>query len=140
MEFSKEQIEKAKNCATLEEFQTLAKAEGFDLSEEEVKNCFSATRGGELSDEDLSSVAGGKEKWTRRGGVKFDSTCPFCGLHTYFTRIAYYNEQNNKKIEMTPPNCPCGASVRLCNEKTEAIFSKGGEEKYTKAWHFTHIR
>ena len=59
MDFTTEQMEKAKNCKTLDEFKEMAKAEGFDLSEEEAKNCFSATRGGELSDDELSSVAGG---------------------------------------------------------------------------------
>ena len=60
MKFSKEQIEKAKNCATLEEFMTLVKAEGFDLSEEKAKNYFKAVKADELSEEDLSAVAGGK--------------------------------------------------------------------------------
>ena len=75
MEFSKEQIKKAKNCATLEEFKTLAKAEGFDLTEEEAENYFSATRGGELSDDDLDKISGGTKYSTGVDGPE--------GYHNY---------------------------------------------------------
>ena len=61
MEFSKEQIEKARNCKTLDEFKLLAKAEGVELSDEEAENCFKQTRVGELTDNDLATVAGGSK-------------------------------------------------------------------------------
>ena len=62
MEFTTEQIEKARNCKSLEEFKSLAKAEGLELSDEEANEYFNVTRGGELSDEELSAVAGGGKR------------------------------------------------------------------------------
>lgn len=59
MEFSKEQMEKAKNCKTLEELKELSIKEGLSLTEEELKDVFSLTRSGELNEDDLDKVAGG---------------------------------------------------------------------------------
>ena len=59
MEFSKEQIEKAKNCKTLEELKELSIKEGLSLTEKELKDVFSLTRSGELNEDDLDKVAGG---------------------------------------------------------------------------------
>ena len=59
MDFTKEQIQKAKNCKTLDDFKALAKQEGLELSEEEASEYFDATRTGELSDDELIAIAGG---------------------------------------------------------------------------------
>ena len=101
MDFTSEQREKAKACATLDEFKEMAKAEGFDLSEEEAENLFRATRTGELSEADLDSVSGGskrpdpkfnegdivyifhginweckvKKRWWEKGTWKYESAC-----------------------------------------------------------------
>ena len=72
MEFSKEQIEKAKNCKTIEEFKSLAKAEGLNLTEEEAKKYFQATRVGELNDDELNAIAGGGKGGNQRPEPKFN--------------------------------------------------------------------
>lgn len=47
MNFITKQIEKAKNCKTLDEFKKLAKVEGLDISEKQAEEYFSATHSGE---------------------------------------------------------------------------------------------
>ena len=62
MDFSKEQIEKAKSCKTLEELKEFAKNEGIEISDEKAKQYFAATHCGELNDDELNAVAGGKNE------------------------------------------------------------------------------
>ena len=60
MKYSKELIEKAKTAKTAEELLAMAKAENIELSAEEAEKAFAELhKTGELSDEELNSVAGG---------------------------------------------------------------------------------
>lgn len=69
--FTAELIEKAKRAKSAEELITLAKENGFDLTEDEAKDRFEKLNAsGVLSDNELNSVAGGC------GGFR---ECAFCG-------------------------------------------------------------
>jgi len=58
--FTHEQIEKAKAVSSPEELLALAKESGLELGEEQAKACFEKlNKSGELSDNELSGVAGG---------------------------------------------------------------------------------
>ena len=60
MKYSKELIEKAKTAKTAEELLAMAKAESVELTEEQAAKAFAELhKTGELSDEELNSVAGG---------------------------------------------------------------------------------
>ena len=59
MNFTKEQIEKAASCKSVEELLALAKAEGLELAKEEAEKFFAQLQGGELNLDDVKSVAGG---------------------------------------------------------------------------------
>ena len=60
MKFSKELIEKAKTAKSAEELLEMAKAENVELTEEEAAKAFAELhKTGDLSDEELSNVAGG---------------------------------------------------------------------------------
>ena len=52
--------EKAMQCKTVDELMTLAKENSVDLTAEMAGEILKATAGGDLSDEDLDAVAGGK--------------------------------------------------------------------------------
>jgi hypothetical protein len=60
-DFSPELRAKAAKCKTAEELHTLAKENNVDLTEEQVSGILEASNKGELSEEDLAAVAGGKE-------------------------------------------------------------------------------
>lgn len=69
--FTTELIEKAKRAKSAEELTALAKENGVELSEDEAKAYFKRLNSsGELSDNELNSVAGGC------GGTR---ECAFCG-------------------------------------------------------------
>ena len=60
MGLNSELLEKAKQACTAEEIVSLAKENGVELTEEEAKEYFEQLhKSGELSDEELDSVAGG---------------------------------------------------------------------------------
>ena len=60
MGLNSELLEKAKQAGTAEEIFSLAKANGVELTEEDAKEYFEQLhKSGELSDEELDSVAGG---------------------------------------------------------------------------------
>ena len=131
MDFTAEQMEKAKACATLEEFQTLAKAEGFNFSDEEAETYFKATRAGALSDDDLDEIAGGKsweKEWTRPFGPK----CPFCGTKTP-VNVTRYTKSDEMKYEWSPNVCTCGAAITDFYYTTMSfIFVKNGGYRTSK--------
>ena len=61
MNISKELLEKAKTAKTAEELFAMAKAENIELSAEEAESAFAELhKTGELSDEELDNVAGGR--------------------------------------------------------------------------------
>ena len=59
MKFTKEQIEKAAACKSVEELIALAKAEGVELVKEEAEKLFAQLQGSELNLDDVKNVAGG---------------------------------------------------------------------------------
>ena len=60
MNITKELIEKAKTAKSAEELLAMAKAESVELTEEQAEKAFAELhKTGELSDEELNSVAGG---------------------------------------------------------------------------------
>lgn len=60
MKLTSEVFEKAKSCKSEEELASLAKKEGFEMSEEEIKETFETlNKKGELSDDELDKVSGG---------------------------------------------------------------------------------
>lgn len=59
MNFTKEQIEKAASCKSVEELLALAKAEGVELVKAEAEKFFAQLQGGELNLDDVKAVAGG---------------------------------------------------------------------------------
>ena len=58
-ELTKEQIEKAMACKSVEELMELAKAEGIDLTKDEAEAYLSEMDDVELTDEELQQAAGG---------------------------------------------------------------------------------
>ena len=62
MNFTTEQIAKAKQAKSVEELLQIAKENGFEMTEEQAKQYFAELhREGELSDEELDSVVGGSK-------------------------------------------------------------------------------
>ena len=60
MKFLNEMIEKAKTAKSAEELLAMAKAEHFELTEEQAAKALAQlNRNGELSDEELDNVSGG---------------------------------------------------------------------------------
>lgn len=76
MNITKEMVEKAKTAASPEELLTMAKAEGIELTAAEAETFhgfFSSGR--ELSDEELSQVAGGKSHESSKCGTAPSIPC-----------------------------------------------------------------
>ena len=60
-ELTKEQIQKAMACETVEELMELAKSEGIELTKEEAEAYLAEMKDLELDDERLKNVAGGRD-------------------------------------------------------------------------------
>ena len=61
MNFTEEQLAKIKAAKTAEELIALAKAEGIEATEEQIKAQFDAMHSeGELADDELNNVSGGE--------------------------------------------------------------------------------
>jgi len=61
MELTKELIAKARACKTEEELKALAKENGIEIPEEEIKMILSGNAEGELAEEELEAVSGGQK-------------------------------------------------------------------------------
>ena len=59
MKFTKEQIQKAAACKSVEELLELAKAEGIALAKEEAEKYYAQLSGNTLNLDDIGEVAGG---------------------------------------------------------------------------------
>ncbi len=59
MQFTREQIQEAMNCKSVDELLALAKDKGIDMNREEAEKYFAQLNGKELNPEDIESVAGG---------------------------------------------------------------------------------
>ena len=77
---TKEQIEKAKECKTVEELRSLAKENNMELTRDDGKKIFARLNpeSGELADEELGNVAGGGLCDSK----KMPSNCPQCNSST----------------------------------------------------------
>ena len=62
MRLTSGQLEKAKACASAEEFRALAASEGIELTADEAEAYFAELNSVHVSDEELDAVAGGKDK------------------------------------------------------------------------------
>ena len=60
MRLTAEQMERVASCQSAEELQALAKAEGYELTDEEAEAYFTELNDVHVSDDDLDAVAGGK--------------------------------------------------------------------------------
>ena len=80
--FTPELIEKAKAAKSAEDILAIAKENGIALSEDEAKTYFERLNtSGELSDDELDSVAGGCGPFT---------SCPNCGRNIAMKDGKYY--------------------------------------------------
>lgn len=88
MELNKELLEKAKEAKSVEELLALAKDNGIGLTEEEAKTYFTQLnpKNGEVNDDELDSVAGGK----KCGTVYMDGR-PFV---TALNSCEYWKDEN----------------------------------------------
>lgn len=59
MNFTKEQIEKAMACKSVEELMAMAEAESVSLTREEAQAYFAQLSTGELKAEDIDNIVGG---------------------------------------------------------------------------------
>lgn len=59
MKFTKEQIEKAAACKSVDELLALAKTEGIQMTREEAEKYFAQLGENKLSVDDIGNVAGG---------------------------------------------------------------------------------
>ena len=82
--FTPELIKEAKTAKSAEELLELAKENGVELTEDEVKTCFEQLHANtEVSDDELEAVSGGGicqdiiDFFQSRNG-RNDSTCPYC--------------------------------------------------------------
>ena len=94
MNFTPEQIVKAKAAKSAEELIALAKENGLELTEEEAKNYFEQWhKEGELSDDELDNVSGGCGNDEPEGPYT-EMYCSHCGWTTkwngYFTDTMQY--------------------------------------------------
>ncbi len=86
-----ELLEKAKQAKTAEELAALAKENGIELTPESAKACFdSLNKDGEISDDELDSVAGGKKCGTLYG----DAGSP---IVTAFNSCEYYTDEDTRE-------------------------------------------
>ena len=104
MTFTNEQLIKAKSAKTAEELLALAKASGIELTEEQAKTYFAElNKTGELSDDELTSVA---------GGDKGEETPPPPAPTEYF----YQDFVGKGAASSWAPICPNELGFRTCGE------------------------
>lgn len=132
MEFTQEQIEKARACKTIDEFKDLAKAEGLSLTDEQAEKYYNVTHSDELTDEDLSTISGGSKggEWVLIDEHTHHPKCPFCGASFDFVfRLYENNKSGQRKYEMSPMKCTCGAKIDYDCFTKNFIFWKNGEAR-----------
>ena len=61
MKFTKEQIQKAAACKSVDELIALAKTEGIELTKEDAEKYFAQLNGNKLNLDEIDKVAGGCE-------------------------------------------------------------------------------
>ncbi len=89
---NEEILRKAREAESAEELLEIAKANGFDISEEDAKDIFARLNSdGELADGELEAVSGGcgdDSEWAQKSGKTF--TCPSCGRRTLVATSRYF--------------------------------------------------
>ena len=107
MNFTPEQIAKAKAAKTAEELLALAKENGMELSEEEAKNLFAKLHAeGELADEELSNVSGGG---CQSNVYISDTDHSFCHNYVHWSNGETFYERGSRY-------CKCGTCKYLDSE------------------------
>ncbi len=134
MNITPELIESAKKAKSIEELLTLAKENGFELSEEEAKAYYEQFhKTGEMSDDELNNVAGGG-CYTKDGRLVVTAfhfcnawKCSACGK----SWERKYRYESSYGSELVCPDCGktanCGSckycsyekGLWLCNRKTK---------------------
>ncbi len=106
---TKEMFEKAKTAKSAEELLEMAKAEGYEMTEEKAKEIFERLNSdAELSDEELGAVAGGvfpistQDDWWR-----YDRYAKFRDEDGYFKTYGY---KNGDKISIGHCLHGCGST------------------------------
>ena len=90
MTFTNEQLTKAKTAKSAEELIAMAKESGIEMAEDEAKKYFAElNKQGELTDDELTSVAGGSKGEDMHPSFTFEITnkdgiCPVCGANMTF--------------------------------------------------------
>ena len=99
MEFTAEQLEKAKQTKSVEELLALAKENGVELTEEEAESFIARWhKEGELADDELNNVSGGC------GGSSDPDPLYKKGQHLW---IGYQTTQNYLEIVVDKPEFYC---------------------------------
>ena len=132
MSFTNEQIIKAKSAKTAEELLAMAKEAGVLMTEDESKQYFAElNKQGELTDDELTSVAGGgkgeeeEEEKIEDGRTTHFIMCPFCWNTAKIVHIFYKNAVTERCITL----CGCGAEITsVGNGGCVATFKKDGQE------------
>ena len=90
MEFTPEQLAKAKTCKSVEELLAYANEIGYPLTEEQAKKQFEAwSKEGEIADEELENVSGGSFVY---GCSTYSSDPPYCLIVTAGNSCSLYRE------------------------------------------------
>ena len=113
MEMNKELLEKAKKAKTAEELASLAKENGIELTSEEANTYFAQLnpKGGELADDDLDSVAGG-----RKCGTIYKDGRPVVAIFNSCEHYHYYDSSTKGK----------DAGIGWCRQCIHLGYASGG--------------
>ena len=93
MQITNEMKERAVKASSAEELKKIAEEYGITISDEEAEKCFVFARDGELTDEELDIVAGGKSR--KDPDPKYKN-----GTHLW---LGYFTTQNYLEIEVVNP-------------------------------------
>ena len=90
MTFTPEQMNKAKSAKSAEELLEMAKAEGVEMTAEEAAKYFTSLHTeGELNEDELATIAGGKQEYSVAS-----TWAPTCGCYKQSTEHAdFYSSQ-----------------------------------------------
>ena len=118
MNFTNEQMTKAKTAKSAEELLAMAKESGIAMTEEQAKTYFTElTRQGELSDDELTSVA---------GGDKGEDTPPPPAPTEYF----YQDFVGKGAASSWAPICPNELGLRTCGECEGNYYEQNNGNSY----------
>ena len=117
MDFTFEQIAKAKKAKTAEELQMLARENHIELTVEEAKQYYDElNRMRELTDDELDAVAGGSRK---KNGKTYSSDWPYCLIVTYGNSCRLYRYDKSASID----NGTC-AMCEACTRSGVTLYCK----------------